>query len=200
MGCGLEFGIQTYTIDRYSPGKHLKFTATCFINGGQSDTYDILLNVSAADTVASDSVKIVDGDQMYYFTEMSSLVWFVHCPAFHEYLKAYMETWKQDFFVMEKTDFLALILPLPFYRMAEPLQGEALMTKEQVPERMSISDKDEKNTVSKVFSFTSMGYTQDFSVSRQVVCFAYGEIMQKSPSWSTLFSSRNVSSHFLLNT
>lgn len=102
--------------------------------GVQSDTYDILLNVSAADTVASGSVKIVDGDQMYYFTEMSPLVWFVHCPAFHEYLKAHMETWKQDFFVMEKTDFLALILPLPFYRMAEPLQGEALMTKEQVQE------------------------------------------------------------------
>lgn len=102
--------------------------------GVQADTYDILLNTSAAesDTVASGSVRVVDGDQMYYFTEMSPLVWFVHCPAFHEYLKAHMETWKQNFFVMEKTDFLALILPLPFYRMAEPLQGEALLTKEQV--------------------------------------------------------------------
>ena len=35
---------------------------------------------------------------------------------------------------MEKTDFLALILPLPFYRMAEPLQGEALLTADQVKE------------------------------------------------------------------
>ena len=102
--------------------------------GVQADTYDILLNTSAADTVASGSVRIVDGDQMYYFTEMSPLVWFVQCPAFHEYLKAHVETWKQDFFVMEKTDFLALILPLPFYRMAEPLQGEALLSKEQVQE------------------------------------------------------------------
>ncbi len=102
--------------------------------GVQSDTYDILLNISAADAVASGSIRIVDGDQMYYFTEMSPLVWFVHCPAFHEYLKARVETWKQDFFVMEKTDFLALILPLPFYRMAEPLQGEALLTADQVKE------------------------------------------------------------------
>ncbi len=102
--------------------------------GVQSDTYDIMLNTSAADTVASGSIRIVEGDQMYYFTEMSPLVWFVHCPAFHEYLKAHVETWKQDFFVMEKTDFLALILPLPFYRMAEPLQGEALLTESQVKE------------------------------------------------------------------
>ena len=114
----------------------MKFTVMCFINGGgvQSDTYDILLNISAADAVASGSIRIVDGDQMYYFTEMSPLVWFVHCPAFHEYLKARVETWKQDFFVMEKTDFLALILPLPFYRMAEPLQGEAVLTADQVKE------------------------------------------------------------------
>ena len=38
----------------------------------------------------------------------------------------------QDFFNPEKTQFLPLIYALPFYRMAEPLQGQALLTMAEV--------------------------------------------------------------------
>ena len=102
--------------------------------GVQSDTYDILLNISAQESVAGGSVKITGGDQMYYFNEMSPLVWFVRCPAFHDYLKKHVETWLQDFFTLEKTEFLTLMLPLPFYRMSEPLQGEPMLSEQQVQE------------------------------------------------------------------
>lgn len=102
--------------------------------GVQSDTYDILLNISAAENVRKISIEIENGDQMYCFTEMSPLVHFLNCPAFHEYLKEHEPEWKQNFFTLGKTDFLVLMLPLPFYRMAEDLQGDAMFRKDQIGE------------------------------------------------------------------
>lgn len=61
-------------------------------------------------------------------------VQFVSCPAFHEYLRENEPQWKQDFFDRSKTEFLTLMLPLPFYRTTEPLQGEPHFTVEQMNE------------------------------------------------------------------
>lgn len=102
--------------------------------GVQSDTYDILLNVSANETVGRLSVEIENGDQMFFFTEMSPLAWFLNCPAFYEYLKENEPEWKQEFFSPDKTAFVVLMLPLPFYRLSEPLQGDAFFSMEQIRE------------------------------------------------------------------
>lgn len=102
--------------------------------GVQSDTYDILLNISAEENVASGSIEVTEGDQLFFFTSMTPLVQFVKCPAFHEYLKMNAPEWLQNFFDMNKTDFLVLMLPLPFYRLSEPLQGEPMFTKKQILE------------------------------------------------------------------
>ncbi len=102
--------------------------------GVQSDTYDILLNISAGENVASGSIEVTEGDQLFFFNSMTPLVQFVKCPAFHEYLKMHAPEWLQNFFDLSKTDFLVLMLPLPFYRLAEPLQGEPMFTKKQILE------------------------------------------------------------------
>lgn len=110
------------------------YSDVCHKWGVQSDTYEILLNTSAAENVGRYSLRIEKGDQMYFFNEMSPLAWFLECPAFHTYLEVHEPVWKQEFFTLGKTDFLVLMLPLPFYRMAEALQGEALFTKAQIGE------------------------------------------------------------------
>ena len=69
---------------------------------------------------------------MYDFTEMTPLVRFVENPVFHAYLKQNAQPFIQDFFDPEKTQFLPLIYALPFYRMSEPLQGQSLLTMEEV--------------------------------------------------------------------
>lgn len=102
--------------------------------GVQSGRYDILLNISATETVGQAAVQIEHGDLTYRYHEMSPLAWFLKCPAFHEYLRKHEPEWKQDFFTLGKTDFLVLMLPLPFYRMAEALQGDALFNREQIKE------------------------------------------------------------------
>ena len=79
--------------------------------GVQNDTYDILLNISAAETVASGSLEITGGDPMFAFTEMTPLVQFIRCPAFHDWLKERKPEWMREFFNISKTDFLVLMLP-----------------------------------------------------------------------------------------
>lgn len=102
--------------------------------GVQSDVYDIMLNISAEETVAAGSIEIKKGDQLFFYTSMTPLVQFLKCPAFHAYLGEHMPKWLQDFFDISKTDYLMLMLPLPFYRLAEPLQGEPMFTKAQILE------------------------------------------------------------------
>ncbi|MCI9441752.1 MAG: hypothetical protein HFH15_11080 [Ruminococcus sp.] len=102
--------------------------------GVQSDIYDIMLNISAEETVASGSIEVKEGDQLFFFTSMTPLVQFVRCPAFHSYLGEHVPKWLQDFFDLSKTDYLVLMLPLPFYRLSEPLQGEPMFTKTQILE------------------------------------------------------------------
>ena len=105
--------------------------------GVQDGDYDVLLNTSASDNIAEARIRITKGDQMFLFTDMTPLVRFVNCPAFHEYLKANKPVGLQDFFNLEKTDFLVLMLPLPIYRLAEPLQGEPMFTETQIAEMIA---------------------------------------------------------------
>lgn len=105
--------------------------------GVQDGDYDVLLNTSASDNIAEGRIRITKGDQMFLFTDMTPLVRFVNCPAFHEYLKANKPVGLQDFFNLEKTDFLVLMLPLPIYRLAEPLQGEPMFTETQIAEMIA---------------------------------------------------------------
>lgn len=100
--------------------------------GVQSDTYDILLNISAGENVAAGSIEVTEGDQLFFFTSMTPLVHFVNCPAFHEYLKVQKPEWMQQFFDLSRTDYLVLMLPLPFYRLCEPLQGEPMFEREEI--------------------------------------------------------------------
>lgn len=102
--------------------------------GVQSGTYDILLNISSQETIAAGSVEVEEGDQLFFFTSMTPLVQFVKCPAFHTYLKNHSPEWLQNFFDLSKTDFLVLMLPLPFYRLSEPVQGEPMFSKAQILE------------------------------------------------------------------
>ena len=105
--------------------------------GVQDGDYDVLLNTSASDNIAEGRIRITKGDRMFLFTDMTPLVRFVNCPAFHEYLKANKPVGLQDFFNLEKTDFLVLMLPLPIYRLAEPLQGEPMFTETQIAEMIA---------------------------------------------------------------
>ena len=63
---------------------------------------------------------------------MMPLVWFLKSPAFHGYLKENCAAFIQEFFTLGKTEFLVLMMPLPVYRLAEPLQGEPFFTAEQI--------------------------------------------------------------------
>ena len=98
----------------------------------QADRYDLLLNISAEQNIAWATVELTDGDHMFDYTEMTALVRFVENPVFHAYLKQTAQPFVQDFFNPEKTQFLPLIYALPFYRMSEPLQGQALLTMAEV--------------------------------------------------------------------
>ena len=109
--------------------------------GVQDGDYDVLLNTSASDNIAEARIRITKGDQMFLFTDMTPLVRFVNCPAFHEYLKANKPVGLQDFFNLDKTDFLVLMLPLPIYRLAEPLQGEPMFTETQIAEMIACCNK-----------------------------------------------------------
>lgn len=102
--------------------------------GVQSDTYDVLLNVSADENIAAGSIEVTEGDRFFFFTSMTPLVQFIKCPAFHEYLRQNLPEGVQNFFDLNKTSYLVLMFPLPFYRMAEPLQGEAMFTEAQIQE------------------------------------------------------------------
>ncbi|MBQ7993734.1 MAG: glycoside hydrolase family 3 C-terminal domain-containing protein [Solobacterium sp.] len=98
----------------------------------QADRYDLLLNISAGENIAKATVEITEGDRMFHYTEMTALVRFVQNPEFHAYLRHTEPPFVQDFFNPSKTQFLPLIYALPFYRMSEPLQGQALISAEDV--------------------------------------------------------------------
>ncbi len=102
--------------------------------GVQLGDYDILLNTSAAETIAFGSLKVTEGDQMFFFTSMTPLAHFINCPAFHDYIKEHMPDWMATFFDLGKSDILVLMLPLPFYRLSEPIQGDPMFTKAQIQE------------------------------------------------------------------
>ncbi len=121
-----EFTISRKDLEVYSASLH-KW-------GVQPGDYDILLNTSAAENIVSARIKVTKGDQMFFFTDMTPLVQFVNCPAFYEYLKAHKPEWMQQFFDLSKTDYLVLMLPLPFYRLSEPIQGEPMFTGAQIRE------------------------------------------------------------------
>lgn len=109
--------------------------------GVQPGKYDILLNTSAEENIATGSIEITKGDQLFFFTDMTPLVQFINCPAFYEYLKAHKPEWMQQFFDLSKTDYLVLMLPLPFYRLSEPIQGEPMFTKSQIREIVGCCNK-----------------------------------------------------------
>lgn len=102
--------------------------------GVQRGDYEIFLNTSAAENIAAGTLRIMKGDQMFYFTSMTPLAHFVNCPAFHEYLRRCKPEWMQQFFDLSRTDFLVLMLPLPFYRLSEPIQGEPMFEKREIQE------------------------------------------------------------------
>ncbi len=102
--------------------------------GVQRGDYEIFLNTSAAENIAAGTLRITKGDQMFYFTSMTPLAHFVNCPAFHEYLRRCKPEWMQQFFDLSRTDFLVLMLPLPFYRLSEPIQGEPMFEKREIQE------------------------------------------------------------------
>lgn len=122
----ITFTVARKDLEVYSPALH-KW-------GVQLGDYDIFLNTSAAENIAAGRLKITKGDQMFFFTSMTPLVHFVNCPAFHGYLKEHKPEWMQQFFDLGKTDFLVLMLPLPFYRLSEPIQGEPMFEKGQIQE------------------------------------------------------------------
>lgn len=109
--------------------------------GVQEDIYELLLNVSAAENIWSTRVQITEGDEMFRYTEMTPLVWFLKSAAFHSYLKENCARFLQDFFMPGKSEFLVLMMPLPFYRLAEPLQGEPFFTKEQIKDIVSYCNR-----------------------------------------------------------
>ncbi len=100
--------------------------------GVQSGEYELYLNTSAVDNIASAKLKITRGDQLFFFTDMTPLAHYVNCPAFHAYLNEHKPEWMQQFFELSKTDFLVLMLPLPFYRLSEPIQGNPMFGKEEI--------------------------------------------------------------------
>lgn len=102
--------------------------------GVQTDDYEILLNISSTETVASGWLSVTDGDSMHAYTEMTPLVQFVSCEAFHEYLRQNKPEWMQNFFDLGKTDFLVLMLPLPFFRLSQPVQGPPMFTLAEIQE------------------------------------------------------------------
>ena len=105
--------------------------------GVQADSYDIIIGTSAAQTAALGTLTITSGDKMRILTRESPLVQFVKCAAFHEYLKEHKAEWLQHFFCLEETDFLVFMLPLPFYRLSERVQGEPMFTSEEIDEVVS---------------------------------------------------------------
>ena len=98
----------------------------------QADKYDLMLNTSAEVNIACGTIEVTDGDRMFEYTDMTPLVRFVENPVFHDYLRQNMQPFIQDFFNPEKTQFLPLIYGLPFYRMSEPLQGQSLISMDDV--------------------------------------------------------------------
>lgn len=105
--------------------------------GVQAGEYEIYLNTSAEDNIASSKLKITKGNQMFFFTDMTPLAHFVNCPAFHDYLKGHKPEWMQQFFDLSKTDFLVLMLPLPFYRLAEPIQGDPMFAAAEIQDMIN---------------------------------------------------------------
>ena len=109
--------------------------------GVQAGEYKIYLNTSAEDNIVSGKLKITKSDQMFFFTDMTPLAHFVNCPAFHDYLKMHKPEWMQQFFDLSKTDFLVLMLPLPFYRLAEPIQGDPMFAAAEIQDIIDYCNK-----------------------------------------------------------
>lgn len=107
----------------------------------QTDKYEILLNISAAETIGKAEIKVIHGDQAVWYDEMTPLVQYMKCPAFQEYLKCNCQNWMQDFFDSEKSNFLVLMFPLPIYRLTEPLQREPMFQEKQMKEIIKLCNQ-----------------------------------------------------------
>ncbi|MCR5605488.1 MAG: glycoside hydrolase family 3 C-terminal domain-containing protein [Treponema sp.] len=122
----ISFKISRESLELYSDTLH-KW-------GVQADDYEIILALSSENIIKTANLKIVKADKMSIYTKMTPLVKFLENPAFQNYLKEKKNEWLQNFFNLEKTDFLVLMLPLPFHRLAEKSQGEAMFTEKEIEE------------------------------------------------------------------
>ena len=117
------------------------FSDTLHRWGVQSDDYEIIIARSCNEIIESAVISVHSADKMRELTRMSPLVKFVKCPAFHDYLKAHKPEWMQHFFNLAETDFLVLMLPLPFHRLSERVQGEPMFTKDEIDEIIRLCNK-----------------------------------------------------------
>ncbi len=92
--------------------------------------YSICIGTSAQEILYREPVMLSGGDVPFVYTDMTPLAWFVANRKFHAMLEAKMPQVAKKV-NQDTNEWCCLLLPLPFYKVTEPLTGAPMMTKEQ---------------------------------------------------------------------
>ena len=94
--------------------------------------YVLRVGTSSGDIVYEIPVLMHGGDVPFVYTEMTPLVWFVQSEKYHRILVEDFSPEVDEKMRQETFEWCCLCLPLPFYKITEPLLGEPVMTRTQM--------------------------------------------------------------------
>ncbi len=101
----------------------------------EDGAFTLMLCTDVQTVVAKETIFMTGGDIPFVYDEMTPLVWYVNSPKFQKLVKEKFPPQFQFFVDRQKNSTCPLIVPLPFYKLAEPLQeGAQSLTKEAVDE------------------------------------------------------------------
>lgn len=98
----------------------------------QSGIYDIIVATDAQTTISSLQIMMSKGDVPFVYDRMTPLIWFELNDKFYKILEANFPRDVNLKFYQESFDWNTLCLPIPFYRLAEPLLGDPFFSMKEV--------------------------------------------------------------------
>lgn len=97
----------------------------------EAGTFTIEAGASSRNILLSGTVEMTGGDRPFIYDGMTPLAWFVQNEKFLHIIDTEMPE-KSPIFRQETFEWLCLVLPLPFYKMAQPYLGDPLLTEDEV--------------------------------------------------------------------
>ena len=97
----------------------------------EDGTFEIMAGTSCRDIILTETIELTGGDKAFAYDEMTPLVWYVRSEKFMDIIRTQLPD-KLPLFQQDTFEWLCLLLPLPFYKMSQPLLGSPVLSEEEV--------------------------------------------------------------------